>query len=297
MKKFLCAATITVILVILNMSIATTSAHAWSQRFHAEVAVNCLGLTSRYIPSYNARFGSFTADFFWHLLNKGLITEETANKLHGATEQECVDENTLYFYGIAADALQSEPWFRRVRLYYFVQGIATHVYADIVAHDPDNGYIELWMDKFKGKVTDYVPDEALHLALEFAVDALLVAKDGFLLNDLLFCRTQANFLQKVLEDEIGPLGFDVIAEFRKYATLVRALEKLAFLYAPILKGEVDGVALLQSEESALVDPNVLTILLLYPNEIYETLTDENLHWETGLDDAILFCQNPALCPP
>lgn len=291
MKKFLCAAIITVILFILNISIAITSAHAWGPRFHAEVAVNCLELNYSYIPSYNARMGSLTPDFFWQLLNRGLINEDTANRLHGATEQVCVDENTVYFYEIAADALQSEPWFRRGRLSYFLQGIGTHVYADIVAHSPSNGYIELWMNKFKGKVTDYVPDEALHLALEFSLDAIL-AKHGFLLNDLLFCYRQANFVEKVVKMEMGDdPSFDVSGEFRKYLTLMRALEKLAGLYALYLTGEIDGGALLQSKESALVDPNVLTILLRYPTEIYQTLT-EDPNWETALEDAISFCQSP-----
>jgi hypothetical protein len=236
--------------------------------------------------------GSLTPDFFWQLLNRGLITEDTANRLHGATEQLCVDENTVYFYEIAADALQTEPWFRRGRLYYFVQGIGTHVYADIVAHSPSNGYIDLWMSKFREKVPEYVPDEPLHLALEFSLDAIL-AKQGLLLNDLLFCYRQATFLEKVVKMEIGDdPGFDVSEEFRRYLTLMRALEKLARLYFLYLTGEIDGGALLQSEESALVDPNVLTILLRYPNEIYQTLTDDDLHWETALDDAISFCQTP-----
>ncbi len=292
MKKLLCAAIITVILFILNISIATTPVHAWGPRFHAEVAVNCLGLNYSYIRSYNARMGSLTPDFFWQLLNRGLITEDTADKLHGLTEQECVDDDTVYLYGIAADALQTEPWFRRGRLYYFVQGIGTHVYADIVAHSPSNGYIELWMSKFREKVLEYVPDEPLHLALEFSLDAIL-AEHGFLLNDLLFCYRQATFLEKVVKMENGDdPGFDVSEEFRKYLALMRALEKLAGLYFLYLTGEIDGGDLLRSEESALVDPNVLTILLRYPDEIYGTLIDENLHWETALYDAISFCQTP-----
>jgi len=197
-----------------------------------------------------------------------------------------------------------------------VEGIATHVYADIVAHNTVDGYLEgsdKWIDTLIGSVGDEDKNKdriIFHLVLEFAVDALLV-KHGFLLNDLLFCYRQGNFLEKVVEREIGDdLGFDVSEEFRKYLTLMRALEKAAYLYAPyLIKGEVDEGALVVLESSELVEVlpqlseegfeiylEVLMILLKYPAEIYATLTIDEMHWEyDALPAAIDFCSAPVFC--
>jgi len=293
MKKYLYLGLVSAILVTSVILTPPSPALGWSQSFHAYVAKESLELNRRYIASYNARLGSIVPDFFWLLQTKGLITPEEAYLLHGATEQGCVSEATTYFYMTAAEMIDLEPWFYRRRLSYFVEGIGTHVYADITAHDPDDGYVVQWIDIFMSE-TPWVDAEALHLALEFAVDALLVHQKGLQLGDLLFCYMQSNYVEEVVEELLGDPGFDVSREFNKYLTLMRLLEKLAGLYTPYLTGETDGMDLVLSDEILLIDSDVLTILLYYPEQIYETLTGD-VHWETALDEAIDFCQHPVYC--
>ncbi|MBW1998454.1 MAG: zinc dependent phospholipase C family protein [Deltaproteobacteria bacterium] len=293
---------------LLGILAAGTSGFAWNQSYHAYVAKTCLGLEGRYIASYNARMGSTVPDFFWYLRDAGLIDEETAYRLHGNTEAECVSGETIYFYKIAQGLL--EWWNYRLR--YFTRGIRTHVYADIVAHNPYEGYVEgtnRWADTLETRTGE---DRALlHLAAEFAADALLVQKYGLQLNDLLFTYRQGNFLERAIEEALGgEPEFDVSEEFRKYMALVRALEKAALLYAPyLIKGGVDEEALNQLEGSELLEEistlskeslgsysEVLRILVEYPKEIYDTLTADGIHWEKdALRDAISFCKNPVIC--
>jgi len=161
-----------------------------------------------------------------------------------------------------------------------------------------------------------LPDEyrdALHIALEFSVDALLV-EDGLQLADLLFSHRQASILEKALEDAFTELGlsldFDVATEFRKYLGLMRALEKAAAVYAPyLINSAMDGNSTADfdieplmeaqrelSEESLDLYTKVFMILLGHPQKIYETITAEGMDWEEALDKAIDFCKSPEVCP-
>jgi hypothetical protein len=312
MKRRLSTGLILVMVALLSVSVASTTAFAWSQSVHAYVAKKCLGLDYKYIASYNARMGSIVPDFFWHLRDNGYIDLGTADILHGLTEQACVGPETTYFYEIALGNLK--PW--QYGLKYFTEGIKTHVYADIKAHDPDNGYIARWIDVFLGEegVDEGINKEALHLALELSVDALLIHEKGMHLGDILLSYTQANFLERAVEEALGGAdGFDVSQEFKKYLALMRILEKIARLYAPyLIRGEVDAGFISQAlswefleavgelpEESLGNYLNVALILLNYPGEIYYALTykneEQDLRWKKAVYDAINFCRNPDFC--
>jgi hypothetical protein len=319
MKKRLYTGIVLVILISLSVLIAATSAFAWNQSFHAHVAKKCLRLDYRYIASYNARMGSMVPDFFWYLRDAGLINDNGTESydLHGETEDSCVSGHTTYFYDTASALIS----FWNYRLKYFTKGIRAHVYADIIAHSPnpvtiqgrviDKGYIQLWMEEFLEDVTDQVDEEALHLALELAVDSLLISKYALRLNDLLFAYSQANFVEEAVVEALGYTpDFDVSLEFKKYLALMRALEKLAALYAPyLIQGEVPQGALSVLEESELLELEpelseeglnmylrVLLILLVYPAEIYDTITADGMHWKKdALKSAIEFCRDPVVC--
>jgi hypothetical protein len=311
MKKCLHKEIIFVILILVSVLVATTSAFAWNQSFHAHVAKKCLRLDYRYIASYNARMGSIVPDFFWYLRDAGLINPPESYELHGETEDSCVSSDTTYFYDSASGLIS----FWNYRLKYFTKGIATHVYADITAHNTDNGYLEgdgKWIDTLAG-LTGLTEEEyrgVLHLTLELAVDSLLISKYGLQLNDLLFAYNQANFVEEAVVEALGYTpGFDVSREFKKYLALMRALEKLAALYAPyLIQGEVPEGALSMLEESELLELEpelseeglkmylrVLLILLVYPAEIRDTITADGMDWEDALENAIEFCRDPVVC--
>jgi hypothetical protein len=319
MKKGLYTGTILVLVISLSVVVAATSAFAWNQSFHALVAKKCLGLDYRYIASYNARMGSIVPDFFWYLRDAGLIDAEPAEEMHGPTEQPCVIEfphvtepgETTYFYQVAWSLLT--PW--DYRLKYFAKGIRTHVYADIIAHNIDNGYLEgegQWIDMLASLtgMTEVEDRGVLHLALELAVDSLLIIEYGLKLNDLLFAYYQANLVEQAVVEALGDTpGFDVSQEFKKYLALMRALEKLAALYAPyLIQGEVPEGALSMlaeneilelepelSEEGLNMYLRVLLILIVYPAEIRDTITADGMDWEDALETAIDFCRDPFIC--
>lgn len=305
MKKRLSNRMIVFLAVSIGILASATSALAWGQSTHAYTAKKSLGIEQRYIANYNARMGSIVPDFFWYLRDLGLIDQDTAFELHGVTEYPDVLPETTYFYDIASDNLK--PW--NYRLKYFTEGIRTHVYADIKAHNTVDGYVEgagMWCDILEGKTQE--DREALHMAIELAVDSLLVHKYGLQLGDLLFSADQANFMAEIAEDAFEQMNltpdFDVSLEFKRYLALMRILEKVARVYAPyLIKGEVNEELLnrlaaseLLSAESELSGSSldiyltIRMILLNYPEEIYKTITTEGMHWEDdALPEIIEFC--------
>ena len=317
MKKLSFTAVALVILAVFSILAVARSAFAWSQSVHAYVATECLDLDNKFIASYNAKMGSIVPDFFWHLRDRGWISDETAYLLHGPTEDGCEDDTT-YFYRVASSLLK--PW--NYRLKFFAKGIKTHVLADIKAHNELDGYIVEWIpilaEKMAGDpMAEYT--EELHLSLELAVDSLLVYFEGLRLNSLLISYTQANFLEKAVikafnNPRLPPPreGLDVSLEFKKYLSLMRVLEKAAALYAPcLIQGKVDEKLLNVLESSEFLDAErelsdqalglyfrVLAILVHYPEEIYQTLTGDGggANWMNALDDVIDFCSDFDNCP-
>jgi hypothetical protein len=337
MKKALSLMIVIGLLSFIAAFAFSSTVFAWSQSTHAYVAKKCLGIENNYLLNYNARLGCIVPDFFWYLRDVGFIPIEpcdncdetpAADLLHGPTEQGCVIDapgeplpgETTFFYEIACDQVM---WWQFL-LKSFTEGIGTHVYADIIAHDTEDGYLEgpgMWVDTLLKKMGLAEEDrdaygEAAHLALEFSVDALLVHQHGLQLADLLFSHRQAGILEKAFQDAFDELNltleFDVSTEFRKYLALMRALEKAAAFYAPYLisKGldggsasDFDAEPLIEaqrelSEESLDLYTQVFMILLQFPKEIYTTITDEEsvMHWEeNALVDVIEFCKNPTVC--
>jgi hypothetical protein len=323
MKKTLSLATI-IGLVLLIVGFAFSSpVFAWSQSTHAYVAKKCLGIEHKYLLNYNARLGCIVPDFFWHLRDRDLIDAVPAALLHGSTEQSCVVDDpdrtelgeTTFFYEIASDQVM---WWQFL-LNYFTEGIGTHVYADIIAHNGLDGYVEgpgMWVDTLLDEMGLEGEDraafrEAAHLAIEFSVDALVVHDSGLQLADLLFSYRQASILEKALDDaftELGlPLDFDVATEFRKYLGLMRALEKAAAVYAPyLISSAMDGNSTADfdieplmeaqrelSEESLDLYTQVFMILLQFPEEIYATINETGKHWrDNALQDVLNFWDSP-----
>ena len=305
MKKRLISGIILPLVVLITILVSATLVFAWGQSTHTFTTEVSHDLENRYLASYNARMGSIVPDFFWYLRDLGLINDAMAYKLHGKTEEYTVSDDTTYFYDIAKSQLR--PWNYMLR--YFTQGIRSHVYADIRAHNTTDGYVEgedMWCDILEGLTGE--DRETLHLAIEFAVDSLLVHNYGLQFADILFSYRQANFLEKVVKkafnENFKNIDFDVSLEFKKYLALMRALEKAAKLYAPyLIKGEVDEAFLEILDSSEFLDAQqklsndsldnylkVLMILLNYPEEIYDTITTDGKHWENNaLQDIIDFC--------
>ena len=313
MKK---ALSLTIIIGLLTFIVAlafSSSVFAWSQSTHAYVAKKCLGIEHKYLLNYNARLGCIVPDFFWYLRDSNRIDPETAEKLHGDTTELCVVlGDTTYFYEIAQGRLR--PW--QYLLKFFPEGIKTHVYADIIAHNDVNGYLEgpmMWVDTLLDKMGLAREDrdayrEAAHLAIEFSVDALVVHDSGLQLGDLFFCKRQADLVEEAVWVAFGHNpGFDVNLEFKKFLGLVRALEKAAAFYAPYLisagldggsTSDFDVEPLMEaqnelSEESLDLYTKVFMILLGHPEKIYETITEQGKHWElNALEDILDFWDSP-----
>ena len=322
MKKALSLVIIIGLLTFIVAFAFSSTAFAWSQATHAYVAKTCLGIENNYLLNYNARLGCIVPDFFWYLRDRGLIDDKNiAEELHGDTSKPCVNGvDTTWFYDLASAQVM---WWQFL-LKSFTEGIGTHVYADIIAHNTENGYLEgpgMWVDTLLKKMGLAQEDrdayrEAAHLALEFSVDALLVHQHGLQLADLLFSHRQAGILEKAFQDAFDELNltleFDVCTEFRKYLALMRALEKAAAFYAPYLisKGldggstsDFDAEPLIEaqrelSEESLDLYTQVFMILLQFPKEIYTTIADDGngMLWDGALDKAIDFCKCPEMCP-
>ncbi len=308
MKKQLYHFSMSLMMILFVAAATPALVHAWNQSFHALVAKKCLNVQSKYIASYNARIGAMVPDFAWYLKDKGSITTDQAEKLHGDTTDKCViPGDTTYLYEKASDLV---PWWDYGSR-YLVKGIGSHVFADIIAHSGTDGYVVRWIDAFSEKVPGVdVDEEALHLALEFAVDALLIREYGLQLADLLFPYRQANFVEEAVQAAIGDIpGVDLSQEFKKYVALMRVLEKLAAAYAPyLMRGVVDEEALRLLEQSELFEAEgelteegletyygVLMILLQYPAEIRNTITSVGMDWESALVESITFCREPVMC--
>ena len=306
-KRFWCVIMAQILIVFIGTTVPAP-VQAWNQSFHALAAKECLSVQSKYVASYNARIGSMAPDFAWYLRNQGVISEGNADTLHGDTTQQClIQGNTTYLYETASDLV---PWWD-YGLRYLVRGIRSHVCADTVAHNEAEGYVEKkWIEELI-EVVGEENKEILHLALEFAVDALLISEYGLQLGDLLFPYRQADFVEKAFQAAVGDMpGVDLGEEFKKYVALMRALEKTAALYGPyLIRGQIDEGALLALEESELFQAqeeltqegleiycSVLMILLQYPAEIRDTVTAAGMHWEDALVEAIRFCREPAECP-
>ena len=308
MKKRVWCVIMAQILIVFIGTAVPALVHAWNQSFHALVAKECLNVQSKYVASYNARIGSMVPDFAWYLRDQGVISAEDADRLHGDTTKPClIHGDTTYLYEIASDLVSWWDYGSR----YLVKGMGSHVCADIIAHNGAGGYVEKkWIDELIGLV-GAENEEALHLALEFAVDALLVREYGLQLGDLLFPYRQADFVKKAVQAAVGEIpGLDLSQEFKKYVALMRALEKTAALYGPyLIRGEVDEGALLALEGSELFQAqgdltqegleiyySVLMILLQYPAEIRDTITAAGMHWKDALVEAIRFYGEAAECP-
>ena len=313
MKKQLLCAGMWLVVTLSILMIVPSAAHAWNQSFHSLVAKKCLNVQWNYVASYNARIGSMVPDFAWYLLDMGWIGEEEAAKLHGDTTHSCLDpDDTTNVYEVASDLV---PWWDYGSK-YLVKGIGSHLCADVIAHNEVYGYVEeRWIKKLIGLVGKD-RREALHLALEFSVDALLVRAYGFQIADLLLPFKQAGFVEEVFETAIDAIrdddtpGADLSEEFRKYVALMRVLEKAAAAYAPYLaEGKVDEAALSALEGSDLFEAeeeltpeglemyyDVLIILLQYPVQIHETITAKEMHWRRALCDSVAFCRDPTFCP-
>ncbi|MDY6855144.1 MAG: hypothetical protein SWO11_10650 [Thermodesulfobacteriota bacterium] len=305
MKKFLHSRMIVFLVIIISIFASAASAFAWGLSTHAYVAKESLGIEYRYLRSYNARMGSIIPDYFWYLRDSGLIDQETALKLHGVTEDTEVTVGTTFFYEIASGNLTT--W--DSRLMYFTEGTRIHFYADVKAHNTMDGYVEgsdMWCDLLHEKTK--MDRETLHMAIEFAVDSLLVNKYGLQLCDIVFSYKQAIFLEETVEEAFDEMNitpdFDVSAEFKKYLALMRALEKAAIFYAPyLIQGEVNEDILSRVLSSELLDAQselsddslgmylkVLMVLQNYPKEIYNTINTQGMHWENdALPKVIEFC--------
>ena len=306
-KRFWCVIMAQILIVFIGTTVPAP-VQAWNQSFHALAAKECLSVQSKYVASYNARIGSMAPDFAWYLRNQGVISAGNADTLHGDTTQQClIQGNTTYLYETASDLV---PWWDYGSR-YLVRGIRAHVCADTVAHNEAEGYVEKkWIEELI-EVVGEENKEILHLALEFAVDALLISEYGLQLGDLLFPYRQADFVEKAFQAAVGDMpGVDLGEEFKKYVALMRALEKTAALYGPyLIRGQIDEGALLALEESELFQAqeeliqegleiycSVLMILLQYPAEIRDTITGTGVHWKVALVEAIDFCREPAECP-
>ena len=308
MKKRVWCVIMAQILIVFIGTAVPALVHAWNQSLHALVAKECLSVQSKYVASFNARIGSMVPDFAWYLRNQCLISAGDADRLHGdTTQQSLIQDDTAYLYEIASDLV---PWWDYGSR-YLVRGIGSHVCADMIAHNEARGYVEKKCIEDLTELVGAENEEILHLALEFAVDALLIREYGLQLGDLLFPYRQADFVEKAFQAAVGDIpGVDLSQEFKKYVALMRALEKTAALYGPyLIRGEVDEGALLALEGSELFQAqgeltqegleiyySVLMILLQYPAEIRDTITAAEVHWKDALVEAIRFYGEAAECP-
>jgi|GEM_PF-2036890 len=279
----------------------------WGPSTHAFVAKEALDVGTRPVAGYHLRMGALVPDFFWYLSEVGIIDHHTALTLHGVTTEAEVVRETTYFYDLALGELGPGNLY----LWPFVEGIRTHVYADIKAHNREGGYLEgpgMWVDVLQHK-TGIETRYALHRALETAVDSLLVHEAGLQISDLAFSLSQALFLEQVMITSFHDLGleinFDVRLELSRYLALMRMLERLCWMYAPyLIEGKVDERFLVRaaaerfsnegralSEAGLDVYLETLIVLLKWPREIYDTLNTEGMNWILdAFPETIAFCK-------
>jgi len=283
MKKLSLTAAVLVVLVIFNISAGTTSVFAWDVSTHIFIAND--GFDGGWLCSRWAKIGASTPDFAWFLKDLGRIDDIQAILLH--------DE--------FLDNLNAWNFLHEC----FAYGVETHLCADPIADDTVDAWIKIFLGLINTEAQmDAEITEFLHLAFEFSVGSLVVDEHGRQSADLIFLYWPAKFVERVVKTKLdNDLDFDVSAEFIKYMTIQRILDKLAKAYAPYLKGEV-GVEFLEQvdmsellsgsselpDESFLLYFRVLEILLTYPTEIYEIITAYP-NWVDVLDGVFMKCTN------
>jgi hypothetical protein len=265
-------------------------ARGWGECTHAFVARKALRLEGSFAASYYAGMGSSFPDFFLYAQDAGLATPEQALWLHGVTEEPEVTSATTYLYDLLWAAFGG--WHYRMR--FFAEGVRTHVYADVAAHNVEDGYIEGtngWVELL-AEMTGETNRLALHTALEFAVDAMVVHEYGPQFGDVWLDYAPAPFLDR--------------REYRDYLSTVESMEAGAALYYPCLTGKKADSAFVRnvratnwggggvpdmSAESLDAYSNTLRILLTYPAQIYDTITRRGMHWQKDALPAVIdFCQ-------
>ena len=267
------------------------SGYAWGQATHAYIGEKSLGLNN--FASYHVRLGSVVPDFFYYLVGVDLINQTVAEQLHGFTHQSNVFPNTTYFYELLRDNLDLQDQ----QLRYFVEGVRSHLYADIKAHDPLTGYVEgsgMWVDIMMNKtgITDRM---ALHGSIELAVDSLVINVYGDQSPKLIFSTSDVEFLEQVVGIVFQEIGitptFDVSSEFRKYLFLLQLQESVLDIYGDdLIRGKADPYLIEVVDRLSTILPQryavILQILVQYPSELYTTLTTSGIHWKEGLDNAV-----------
>lgn len=285
MKKIFSCKTILARIVFVVILLSGSAALAWDGSTHAYLAKN--GLGGGYICKYWARVGAMSPDFAWYLEFRNLISTDEAIELHDYLSND-LSLNDLSWW---------LRWDRRYK--YFVNGAISHGCADYIADET----LEEWIPTLGDLINS--DDNTLHLSLEFAVGSLVVDNYGLQIADLLFVYEQSKLVETLAKKILGnSLSFNARAEFTNYMTLMRILEKIALVYAPYLKGEIDNdfisqidIAELLSVTSVLSGDSiadyseVMKILLAYPDYIYETITGVygDDHWEDVLDEADDIC--------
>ena len=258
--RWLCAFAV----VLLNVARAS----GWGPSTHAYLAKQVLEPGAGETAEAYAALGAVTPDFFWYLSDLGVIDADTAFRLHGVTEEPEVLESTTFFYDFFSETFGATP-----PMSYMAEGIRTHVYADVLAHNRLDGYVEgsgKWVDVLAARTGEWDRD-ALHLALEFAADALLVHHYGPQLQTI----------------DTGSLPDDLPAlrEFKDYLSLLQSLEAVAGVYGAYLVRSVENPPVSQKHGnrpwagSASPYVGALRIVVLYPRDILETLTIAGVHWQ------------------
>jgi len=156
-----------------------------------------------------------------------------------------------------------------------------------------------WIDDLT-EVVGAENEEILHLALEFAVDALLIREYDSSWGT--FCPLQAGgFVEKAVQAAVATSGLGLEPGVQEVCRLDEgARESCSTLWPVPDQREVDEGALLALEGSELsrhkgIDQegleiyySVLMILLQYPAEIRDTITAPGRHWQDALVEPSAF---------
>ena len=244
-------------------------AGAWGTSTHAYIAARALSSETAGDSDAYVKLGSQVPDFFWYLDDIGLIGSGTAHQYHGVTEDPQVLDSTVAFYLYFLDTFSSQH--ERLRL--MAEGIRAHVVSDVEAHNFLDGYVEgkgMWIDALAAR-TGIKDRPAMHLAIEFAMDSLLVGEYGSQLQEL--------------DASEGRSYLPLIDEFEDYIEIQKALERITGFYGGYLMKAVGDPSFASDQPGELLPESAnqylraLRILLGYPRELYETLTTSGMHWE------------------
>ena len=266
------------VLCAVAVALWASSASAWGPSAHAWIARQSLGKETGDAAIAFVVLGSVTPDFFWYMADTGAIGYDTAYKLHGATEEPGILDSTTFFYDFFSRTYAAG----NDGMACMAEGIRIHVYADVLAHNTLNGYVEgqgMWIDTLRMK-TGESDREALHLAIEFAVDALVVRSFGPQLGPV--------------SAERLPGNLPAVGQFREYFSLLQAMEAAASLYGAYLlrmgenplekEGRYNGIRPYVASPYA----RAAVMLLRYPREMLETVTEEGMHWEEALTEVVAY---------